>query len=183
MGDSKFIMTDLLEDYDHEENGVIINNNNELNENTGHYENEFNVITGISFNEMNIRPELINAISENAFEHPSEVQRASIPQGLLGLDILCQAKSGSGKTAVFVLVMLNRMTEPKPFSGLVLCNTRELAFQIKKEFDRFSKGLGIKIECIYGGVPEKETLAAIANKPHILVATPGRLLQLLKIYQ
>jgi ATP-dependent RNA helicase UAP56/SUB2 len=64
------------------------------------------------------------------------------------MDILCQAKSGSGKTAVFILIMLNRITDPKPFSGIVMCNTRELAYQIKKEFDRFSKGLGIITEVL-----------------------------------
>jgi len=76
---------------------------------------------------MHLKPELLTAISENAFEHPSEVQRECIPQGIYGMDILCQAKSGTGKTAVFIMVMLQRLAEPKPFSAIVLCNTRELA--------------------------------------------------------
>lgn len=123
----------------------------------------------------------MSRIAENAFEHPSEVQRECIPQGLLGLDILCQAKSGTGKTAVFILIMLNRMTDPKPFSGIVLCNTRELAYQIKREFDRFSKGLNIRSECLYGGVPEKDSFALLERKPHVLVATPGRLHRMIKM--
>jgi len=58
----------------------------------------------------------------------------------MGVDVLCQAKSGMGKTAVFVLTTLHQLGDnPKPLSGLVLCHTRELAFQIKKEYDRFLK--------------------------------------------
>jgi ATP-dependent RNA helicase UAP56/SUB2 len=68
------------------------------------------------------------------------VQQECIPQGILGMDVLCQAKSGMGKTAVFVLVTLQQ-TEPRPneVAVIVLCHTRELAFQIKNEYARFSK--------------------------------------------
>lgn len=129
---------------------------------------------------MHLKQELLTSISECAYEHPSEVQRECIPQGIYGMDILCQAKSGTGKTAVFIMVMLQRMNEPKPFSGLILCNTRELAYQIKREFDRFSKGLNVITECVYGGVPMRSSVEAVEKKPHILVGTPGRMLKLLK---
>ena len=83
---------------------------------------------------MLLRPELNRSIAECGFEHPSEVQQECIPQAMIGVDILCQAKSGMGKTAVFVLTILHQLQDDlKPLSALVLCHNRELAYQIKKE--------------------------------------------------
>ena len=81
------------------------------------------------------------------------VQHECIPQAVLGMDIICQAKSGMGKTAVFVLATLHQLN---PVAGevhvVVLCHTRELAFQIQKEYERFSKYLpDIKSRVFYGG--------------------------------
>ena len=81
------------------------------------------------------------------------MQHECIPQALLGMDIICQAKSGMGKTAVFVLATLHQL---QPVTGevhcVVLCHTRELAFQIQKEYERFSKYLpDIKSRVFYGG--------------------------------
>lgn len=72
---------------------------------------------------------------------------------MIGVDVLCQAKSGMGKTAVFVLTILHQLpNDPKPISALILCHTRELAYQIKNEFNRFTKYLpDIRTEVIYGG--------------------------------
>ena len=74
---------------------------------------------------------------------------------MIGVDVLCQAKSGMGKTAVFVLTILHQLEEnPKPVSALILCHTRELAYQIKNEFARFTKYLpDIRTEVMYGGQP------------------------------
>jgi len=103
---------------------------------------------------------------------------------MIGVDILCQAKSGMGKTAVFVLTTLHQLPEdPKPCSALILCHNRELAYQIKKEFQRFQTQMpDIRTEVIYGGVPLNEhiTLLKGVKKPHIVVGTPGRVLQLVK---
>jgi len=101
------------------------------------------------------------------------------------MDILCQAKSGMGKTAVFVLASLQQV-EPIPgeVSVVVLCHTRELAFQIKNEYARFSKYLPeVRSEVFYGGTPLKRDQDILRNKelcPHILVGTPGRVLALIK---
>jgi ATP-dependent RNA helicase UAP56/SUB2 len=102
---------------------------------------------------MYLKPELQRAINECGFEHPSEVQQECIPQAMIGVDVLCQAKSGMGKTAVFVLTILHQLpNDPKPISALILCHTRELAYQIKNEFNRFTKYLpDIRTEVIYGG--------------------------------
>ena len=85
---------------------------------------------------------------------PPIVQHECIPQAVLGMDIICQAKSGMGKTAVFVLATLHQLT---PVEGqvhvVVLCHTRELAFQIQKEYERFSKYLPeVRSKVFYGGV-------------------------------
>jgi ATP-dependent RNA helicase UAP56/SUB2 len=102
----------------------------------------------------------------------------------MGIDVLCQAKAGMGKTAVFVLTTLNRMeqiAEKDKISCLVLANTRELAFQISKEFDRFSANLGYKTLTIIGGENITEQIEKVKNdKPHIIVGTPGRVLGLIK---
>ena len=103
---------------------------------------------------------------------------------MIGVDILCQAKSGMGKTAVFVLTILNQLPEnPKPCSALVLCHNRELAYQINKEFVRFSKNLSdIRTEVIFGGVPINEHIKLLkgVKPPHVIVGTPGRILALVK---
>ena len=99
------------------------------------------------------------------------------------MDVICQAKSGMGKTAVFVIATLQQI---EPVDGqvsvLVLCHARELAFQIYKEYERFSKHFSnVKCAVFFGGMPiskDKETLKN--NCPHIVVGTPGRLLALIR---
>ena len=99
---------------------------------------------------------------------------------MINRDILCQAKSGMGKTAVFVLTTLHQL-EPVPgeASILVMCHTRELAFQIKNEYARFSKYLpDVRTAVFYGGIPISKDIEALSNKdsfPNIIVGTPGRM--------
>jgi len=147
-----------------------------------------------------LKPELLRAISDLGFEHPSEgtfysvfcwqfelirsymviVQQECIPQAVLGMDVLCQAKSGHGKTAVFVLATLQQL-EPQDgeVSVLVLCHTRELAFQIRNEYLRFAKYMpDIRTSVFYGGTPVQKDADILKDPktcPHIVVATPGRL--------
>ncbi|KAK3698202.1 Suppressor of the cold-sensitive snRNP biogenesis mutant brr1-1 [Vermiconidia calcicola] len=137
-------------------------------------------IHSTSFRDFLLKPELLKAITDCGFEHPSEVQQVCIPQAILGTDVLCQAKSGLGKTAVFVLSTLQQI---EPVAGecsvLVMCHTRELAFQIRNEYQRFSKYMPeVKTSVFYGGTDIKENEKLLANKethPHVIVATPGRL--------
>merc|ERR1719263_2329034 len=107
------------------------------------------------FRDFLLKPELLRATVECGFEHPSEVQHACIPQAILGTDILCQAKSGMGKTAVFVLACLQQLdSSEKAVKVLVICHVRELAYQIKHEFDRFAKYFEkVKTAVVYGGIP------------------------------
>jgi len=133
-----------------------------------------------SFEDFLLKPELIRAITDCGFEHPSEVQGQCIPQAILGTDVICQAKSGLGKTAVFVLASLQQI---EPVQGetsvLVMCHTRELAYQIRAEYQRFGKYLpNVKTGVFYGGTQINKDIEILRNKethPHIIVATPGRL--------
>ena len=111
------------------------------------------------------------------------VQCEGIPYILYGDDLLCQAKSGMGKTAVFVLGVLHSLTLPgDPFQCLVICNTRELAFQICREFERLGKYMeGLRTQVVYGGVNiEAQILQIENNPPHIVIGTPGRTADLVK---
>ncbi|KAG5599707.1 hypothetical protein H5410_031077 [Solanum commersonii] len=118
------------------------------------------------FRDFLLKPELLRAIVDSGFEHPSEVQHECIPQAILGMDVLCQAKSGMGKTAVFVLSTLQQI---EPVAG-----------QICHEFERFSTYLpDIKVAVFYGGVNIKLHKELLKNEcPHIVVGTPGRILAL-----
>lgn len=110
------------------------------------------------------------------------MQHEAIPQAILGTDVLCQAKSGMGKTAVFVLATLQQISTaddaPKP-AALILCHTRELAYQICHEFERFRKYMPkVKVGVFYGGVPIQTHRDKLKEAPHIVIGTPGRILAL-----
>jgi len=145
----------------------------------GHYVG----IHSSGFKDFILKPECLRALVDHGFEHPSEVQHECIPQAVLGMDIICQAKSGMGKTAVFVLATLHQLQpEEGEISVLVLCHTRELAFQISHEYERFSKYLpDYRTAVFYGGVPIKTHKELLKNSPpHVLVGTPGRILGLVR---
>ncbi|KAH8076395.1 hypothetical protein JL721_394 [Aureococcus anophagefferens] len=172
----KEIADDDLVDYDDDD--VEEQGGDEAKEaKKGHYVG----IHASGFRDFILKPECLRAVVDCGFEHPSEVQHECIPQAVLGMDIICQAKSGMGKTAVFVLATLHQL-EPVDGEISVMCHTRELAFQIKNEYARFSKYLpAVKVEVFYGGVPITQNKAALkANTPHIVVGTPGRILGLVK---
>ncbi|QKX59968.1 uncharacterized protein TRUGW13939_07110 [Talaromyces rugulosus] len=137
-------------------------------------------IHSTGFRDFLLKTELLRAITDCGFEHPSEVQQICIPQGLLHSDLLCQAKSGLGKTAVFVLTTLHSLDPVEgEVQALVMCHTRELAYQIKNEYARFSKYLPqVKTAVFYGGTPMQKDIDLLSNKetrPNIVVGTPGRL--------
>jgi len=150
----------------------------------GHYVG----IHASGFKDFILKPECLRAVVDCGFEHPSEVQHECIPQAVLGMDIVCQAKSGMGKTAVFVLATLHQLN-PNAFSPeenqvrvLVLCHTRELAFQIAHEYERFSKYMSeVKTAVFFGGVSIKSNREILKNNcPHVVVGTPGRILGLVR---
>lgn len=139
------------------------------------------------FQDFCLKSELANAIRENGFEHPSEVQHQALPQAMLGADILAQAKSGMGKTAVFVFALLEQVEKvpegQRPYcQAMVLVHARELAYQIEQEFKRFSKYLPYATTGVFfGGIPEDENVKELKKEvPAIIVGTPGRLKALIQ---
>eukprot|EP00941_MAST-03F_sp_MAST-3F-sp1_P003365 g3365.t1 len=170
---------DDLVDYDDDEQQIENTNKEETATKKGHYVG----IHSSGFKDFILKPELLKAVVDCGFEHPSEVQHECIPQALLGMDVICQAKSGMGKTAVFVLATLQQVeASAKQVSCVVLCHTRELAFQISHEYSRFAKYLpDIKTAVFYGGVPiQKNREQLKTDTPHIVVGTPGRMLALVR---
>lgn len=139
-------------------------------------------IHSASFKDFQLKEELQNAIKMHGFEHPSEVQHQCIPQTLNGRDIICQAKSGMGKTAVFVLSILHMLkTSNGQCQAVVFAHTRELAIQIYNEFKRFTKELSIAVDYYLGGEPiEIQVKKLKTSLPNIVVGTPGRVLQLVE---
>jgi len=169
-----------LPDFDEDETQ---NAKEEPKDDEGAKKANYAAIHASGFKDFLLKPELLRATVECGFEHPSEVQHACIPQAILGTDILCQAKSGMGKTAVFVLACLQQIDatdKEKAVKVLVICHTRELAYQIKHEFERFAKFFtDVKTAVVYGGIPiaqDKEMLKT--NCPTVMIGTPGRVLAL-----
>jgi len=178
-------VNDDLLDYEEEENTeqTDAGKNGVETKKEGAVKGNYVSIHSSGFRDFLLKPEILRAIVDCGFEHPSEVQHECIPQAVLGMDILCQAKSGMGKTAVFVLATLQQI---EPVDGqvsvLVMCHTRELAFQISKEYERFSKFLAnIKVGVFFGGMAiAKDEQVLKNNCPHVVVGTPGRILALVK---
>jgi len=172
-----------LPDFDEaEEPGTIATKKENDKEDGDKKKGSYAAIHASGFKDFLLKPELLRAIVDCGFEHPSEVQHECIPQAILGTDILCQAKSGMGKTAVFVLACLQQLdASEKVVKVLVICHTRELAYQIKHEFDRFAKYFtGVNCGVVYGGVNisnDKEMLKT--TQPQVLIGTPGRVIALL----
>ncbi|WP_156919541.1 DEAD/DEAH box helicase [Atopobacter phocae] len=111
------------------------------------------------------------------FEEPTPIQKETVPLALQGADVIGQAQTGTGKTAAFGLPMLNKITkEAKGVQGLVIAPTRELAIQTQEELYELGKFLGVKIISVYGGSNISRQIQQLKNKPHIVVGTPGRLL-------
>ena len=140
-------------------------------------------VRSVGFKDFLLKPELMKGIGDAGFEHPSEVQQEAIPLASYGQDLICQAKSGMGKTAVFVLSILHQLdVDAGKFQCLVLCHTRELAHQICMEFRRLGKYItGLVIQDVYGGVSiDNQILKMTSRPPHIIIGTPGRTLHLIK---
>jgi len=139
----------------------------------------------MSFKNLGIIPEILKAIEQEGYDIPSPIQEQAIPVLLKQKDVLASAQTGTGKTAAFSIPIIQGLYEDKlPYDkkyirALVLAPTRELAEQIKDSFRGYSKNMGLKTEVIYGGVSQRGQEIALRKGVDILVATPGRLLDLI----
>ncbi|WP_297510371.1 DEAD/DEAH box helicase [Flavobacterium sp.] len=137
------------------------------------------------FQQFSLLPSLQQAISEAGFTTPSPIQEKAIPQILKGHDLIGCAQTGTGKTAAFVLPILQHLAQQKPklmgaVRVLVLTPTRELATQVEQTFQTLGKHTPFRSQVIFGGVSEVNQIRELKQRPEILVATPGRLLDLVR---
>lgn len=138
------------------------------------------------FAELNLIDPLIKTVLESGYTEPTPIQKAAIPQLLEGRDLLGCAQTGTGKTAAFALPILQRLTkynrraEQRQTRALILTPTRELAIQIHDSFKTYGKYLKLRYAVVFGGVGQGPQVKALAGGVDVLVATPGRLLDLIQ---
>lgn len=137
----------------------------------------------MKFDSLGLNSSILKAVSEKGYETPSPIQAKAIPEILNGKDVLASAQTGTGKTAGFTLPMLNILAETPPerrrkIRALVLTPTRELAAQIQENVKEYSLYLDLKSTVIFGGVNQNPQVRTLKQGVDILIATPGRLLDL-----
>ena len=136
----------------------------------------------MSFAPLGLAPELLRAVADQGYTEPTPVQSEAIPIVLAGRDLLAGAQTGTGKTAAFVLPMLQRLRATRAPGGrpairaLVLAPTRELALQVEESVRTYGAHQRVSSTTIYGGVGFDPQVRALRAGPEIVVATPGRLL-------
>jgi ATP-dependent RNA helicase RhlE len=139
----------------------------------------------MTFTDLALAPFLLQALAEEGYVSPTPIQAQSIPLLLQGRDMLGMAQTGTGKTAAFALPLLHRLAEhprPAPKGGarvLVLAPTRELVSQIAAGFESFGRHLSLRVTTIFGGVSQFHQVNALKDGVDIIVAAPGRLLDLI----
>jgi ATP-dependent RNA helicase RhlE len=135
----------------------------------------------MNFSELGLKPELVTAVTEKGYTEPTPIQLAAIPAVLGGRDVLAGAQTGTGKTAGFVLPILQRLGSRGTGAprALILTPTRELAAQVAESVRHYGKHTNLRSAVIFGGVSERPQIDALRNGCDILVATPGRLQDLI----
>ena len=137
------------------------------------------------FSNFGLGNEILRAIQKAGYVRPTPVQAAAIPKVMQGNDVIAIAQTGTGKTAAFVLPMLHRISlanqqgQLRGTKALILAPTRELALQIMENIRAYGNGLPIRVAAIFGGVEEEAQIKAVRKGVDMIVATPGRLLDLM----
>src|SRR4051812_27459708 len=133
-----------------------------------------------AFAALGVRPSLLRGLAEAKFETPSEIQALLIPRALAGVDILGQARTGTGKTAAFGIPVLQRVNKGTATQAIILVPTRELCVQVDEELKRLGKHTPIRVVAVYGGQKIMAQMKFLKHGPEILVGTPGRVMDLLE---
>ncbi|WIM12095.1 DEAD/DEAH box helicase [Enhydrobacter sp.] len=140
----------------------------------------------VTFSDLGLAEPLLRALEKAKYTHPTPIQARTIPLLLEGRDVLGIAQTGTGKTAAFALPVLQRLSQsgrraqPKSPLALVLAPTRELAVQIARSFDTYGRGLGLRLGMVIGGLGFGRQIETLQRGVDILIATPGRLLDLMQ---
>ncbi|XP_024120640.1 probable ATP-dependent RNA helicase DDX46 isoform X1 [Oryzias melastigma] len=128
---------------------------------------------------------ILAALKKQGYEKPTPIQAQAIPAIMSGRDLIGIAKTGSGKTIAFLLPMFRHIMDQRPLEesegpiSVIMTPTRELALQITKECKKFSKALGLRVVCVYGGTGISEQIAELKRGAEIIVCTPGRMIDML----
>jgi ATP-dependent RNA helicase RhlE len=136
-----------------------------------------------TFAELGLVEPILRAVAAEGYTHPTPIQAAVIEHGLAGRDVIACAQTGTGKTAAFVLPVLQRLSaapRTRRIRTLVVTPTRELAAQIAERAGAYGRHLAVRLAVIYGGVGQRKQEDALDREPDLLIATPGRLLDLMQ---
>lgn len=135
----------------------------------------------MKFSELGLTQDLLTAIENSGFEEATPIQAQTIPLVLEGKDVIGQAQTGTGKTAAFGLPTIQKIDATKrEVQALIISPTRELAIQIQEELFRLSKEKRLKVQAVYGGADINRQIKMLKQNPHIVVGTPGRMLDHIK---
>tara|TARA_B100000749_G_scaffold240449_1_gene200340 strand:+ start:353 stop:1522 length:1170 start_codon:yes stop_codon:yes gene_type:complete len=139
-------------------------------------------MTTTQFADLGIDQDLVDVLAERGITTPFQIQSLAIPDGIAGRDVCGRAKTGSGKTLAFGIPMIQRIPKAKPGrpTGLALVPTRELAVQVCRELQPLAAVRGLTFEAIYGGSPIEKQIAALKKGVDFVVATPGRMIDLIQ---
>jgi ATP-dependent RNA helicase RhlE len=132
--------------------------------------------TEITFGALGIAPKILDEILRLGFKTPTSIQYKAIPVAIEGADIIGVAQTGTGKTLAFGIPMIQQILKNGKGGGLVILPTRELALQVEESIQKIGRRLGIKTAVLIGGSPMGSQIKAICNNPHIIVGTPGRII-------
>ena len=134
------------------------------------------VTTDSAFETFGLSEQILQSVKKLGFQHPTPIQSAVIPLALKGQDIIGLAQTGSGKTAAFVLPLVERLTHGLGLRALIVSPTREISLQTKAFLDLFGKSHRLKTVCLIGGVKMNPQIHDLQGRPDLVVATPGRLI-------
>src|SRR5882672_10706348 len=132
-----------------------------------------------AFAALGVRPSILRALADSKFTTPSEIQTLLIPRALAGVDLLGQARTGTGKTAAFAIPLIQRVERHLATQAIILVPTRELAVQVETEIKRLGQFTPIRTVAVYGGQKISAQMRFLKHGPEILVGTPGRVIDLL----
>lgn len=133
-----------------------------------------------SFDEMALHTQVKNALRRKGYLHPTEIQEKTISNVIKGRDLIGVAKTGTGKTAAYLVPVIHRLLlDERPFQSLIVVPTRELAIQVEGEFNTLAKGLGFAAACFVGGKNISSDIRKLRSMNHLIVGTPGRLIDLI----
>ena len=129
----------------------------------------------LGFAELGISPSILNQLQKLGFNKPTPIQHQAIPIAITGQDLMGIAQTGTGKTLAFGIPMIQRLYGNKG-TGLILLPTRELAAQVDQSLKTLGQAFGLRTAILIGGTPPGPQIKALAKRPHIIIATPGRLI-------